>query len=154
MEENKIETLSIKIDDKTTLYVEKNLDNDFAEFMVFIKKNDGFIQDLARIGQEISYNESLGDLEKIPCEYYVKVYADEMQEDYTDEFTIKEYKEPDVSEWRDHEDGSGALYVNGEKRASYDLSTKEICLNGEWQSINDWLTISVDKVHEYIKSHV
>ena len=87
------QSMFINIDNETKLYVEKNTDNDFAEFMVFIKKNDGSIQDLARVGQDIIYDEKIGDIVKVPNEYYVKVYADEIQEDYTDEFIVKEYKE-------------------------------------------------------------
>lgn len=96
------QSMYINIDDETKLYAEKNTDNDFAEFMVFIKKQDGTIQDLARVGQDIIYDEEIGDLRKVPEEYYIKVYADETQEDYTDEFIVKEYKENETDkgdEW-------------------------------------------------------
>lgn len=87
--------ISIRINKDTELIAEKNIDNGFAEMMVFLKKANGSIQDLARVGQDIEYSEETQDLEIIPGEYYVKVYADELQEDYTHDFIVKEYKEED-----------------------------------------------------------
>ncbi|MBR0420252.1 MAG: hypothetical protein IJI66_13915 [Erysipelotrichaceae bacterium] len=91
--EHEKEFISLPVDEDTTLYAEKNNENGFLEMMVYIKKGDGSIQDLARAGQDFKPDERLDDIVGIPGLYYVVVYADENQEDWTNEFTIKEYKE-------------------------------------------------------------
>ena len=71
------------------LVAEANTD-DYKEIFVGLTDiNGNWMQDLVIIGEKYKYNEA-GEKESIPGVYTVKVYADEMREDYTDEFEIKE----------------------------------------------------------------
>lgn len=87
------ERIVIDMPNGTKLVAETIADLDYKELFVGLEDKDGtWIQDLVVVGEKYRYNRS-GVKETIDNEYSVKVYSDEYSEDYTHEFSIREYKE-------------------------------------------------------------
>lgn len=63
----------------------------YNEIYVFIEKDGCVWQDLVIAGEQYCYENH--EIVRQRGEYFVKVYANEQTEDYTDEFTIKQYEE-------------------------------------------------------------
>lgn len=62
------------------------------EIYVSVEKNGELCQDLAWIGQNC-YCDALDNIHHIPNEFFVKVFADENREEWTEEFIIKKHEE-------------------------------------------------------------
>lgn len=74
------------------LVVDPSVAPEFREVYVGIEKDGELWQDLAWIGQNC-YGDARGNIHLIPNEFFVKVFANENREEWTDEFIIKKYKE-------------------------------------------------------------
>lgn len=86
--ENNNRRLVIKVSDNLNLVVEKNIDNDYKEFNIFLENSEGVVeQDLAVVGCDYTYNDNL-EVQIIPDKFTAKIYGDENNEDYTNEFKI------------------------------------------------------------------
>ena len=81
----------IKIDlgDNRYLVAEANPEPDYREIFVYLEKDGVVHQDLAIVGQEYEYT---NDGTKFYDAFSIKVYADHENEDFTDDFTVEEYK--------------------------------------------------------------
>ena len=85
-----MDELEIKLDEHTSLTAWKN--PDYNEISIYIKKDGYILQDLALVRQKHNHDDG-DEIIHIPGEYEVLVWADENDEDYTNLFEIKEYKE-------------------------------------------------------------
>lgn len=65
------------------------VDQDFREIYVYLEKNGVIWQDLAVVGEQYYIPAHSNSIEHVNGEYYVKVWANHLSEDITDEFTIK-----------------------------------------------------------------
>lgn len=94
-----MDKIEIDLGNGVSLCAESGESTGYNEFYVYIKKDGVVWQDLAIIGEQWCYDmvRCHGRLTSTKVrqrgEYYVKVYANELSEDYTDEFTIKQYEE-------------------------------------------------------------
>lgn len=69
-------------------------DLEYREIYIYLEDCNGVpIQDLAIVGNKYIYDGH--DIKLIDDEFYVDVYADENQEDYTNTFDIRKYREED-----------------------------------------------------------
>jgi len=96
--------IKIELGDGKKIVAEPNWNEDFKEICVWLEDSDGnMIQDLAIIGEEVEeHKEPLDDgsgyiyfTTPIHDNYYIRVYGDENNEDFTDEFMVGAYKEED-----------------------------------------------------------
>ena len=85
--------IEIPLGDDIRLIAETNTADGYKEIVVGHKKGDVYWQDLAVIGEAYHYD----DIHDGPVldhgKYIVRVYSDEGIDDYTDKFTIEQYKE-------------------------------------------------------------
>ena len=94
--------IKIKLDDGKYIVAEPNWDeDDYKEICVWLEDKDGnMIQDLAIIGEKVEeHKEPLDDGSGyiyfnrfVHDNYYIRVYGDENDENYTNEFEVKAYK--------------------------------------------------------------
>lgn len=82
--------MRIKLDDNTYLCAEPTAEP-YKEIAVYIEKNGQVWQDLAIVGEKYHYEG--GSVVNENGNYTVHVYADANSEDYTNTFSIEEYKE-------------------------------------------------------------
>jgi len=86
--------IKIDLDNGTKLVAETGF-VDYNEIYVFIEDKDGLAkQDLAIVGQEFVYGEDDKVINK-DGQFSVKVYEDETNENWTEDFHILEYREED-----------------------------------------------------------
>lgn len=89
--------IKIELGDGKKIVAEPNWDSDFKELCVWLEDEEGnMIQDLAIIGEDYDYGNSdePNVVNVIPKHdnYFICVYGDEYDEDYTDKFKVKAYK--------------------------------------------------------------
>lgn len=74
------------------IVAEKGSDYDYNEMFIYLEDKDGrCIQDLVIVGQAYHYDENLDVVQDDSI--FVRVFADERNEDYTHQFDIGVYKE-------------------------------------------------------------
>lgn len=74
------------------LVVDKSEVEAFRDVYVGVEKDGELWQDLAWIGQNC-YCDAMDSIYQIEDEFFVKVFADENREEWTDEFIIKRHEE-------------------------------------------------------------
>lgn len=90
--EDIVNKLSLKLDENVSLVAEKNIDNGYKEIFLGIESKEGvWLQDLAIIGQNYHYDKT-GEVVQNPNQYSVKVFGNENEEDFTEEFLIGTYE--------------------------------------------------------------
>lgn len=62
------------------------------EIYVSLEKDGDLCQDLVWVGQNC-YCDARDNIHHIPNEFFVKVFADENREEWTEEYIIKKYEE-------------------------------------------------------------
>ena len=75
-----------------TLVVDQSVAPEFREVYVSVEKDGELWQDLAWIGQNC-YCDARDNIHHIPNEFFVKVFANENREEWTDDFLIKKHEE-------------------------------------------------------------
>lgn len=93
--------IKIELGDGKKIVAEPNWDDMYKELCVWLEDEDGnMIQDLAIIGEDYKYCEDavadgsgyIGYNKPIHDNYYICVYGDENDEDYTQKIRVKAYK--------------------------------------------------------------
>ena len=79
--------------DNLQLIVERNLDPGYNEVFVGLERNGVWVQDLAIVGQQYHYGDDCNVIGENGMR--VLVYADAENEDYTHEFKIDVYHDPE-----------------------------------------------------------
>lgn len=92
-DEGELNKISVPLGDGYTLEASRNPDDDYKEIFVYLKKDSLVTQDLAIISERYGYDEEHGNVVPIHGIYDVKVYADPMDENYTDQFIFGRYEE-------------------------------------------------------------
>ena len=83
----------IPLDNGYELVAERNSDTDYKEIFVFLRKDGVATQDLAIIAEQYSYDEAR--VVPIHGAYSVKVYSEPDNEDFTYDFGIGRWEDPE-----------------------------------------------------------
>lgn len=147
-----MKSVQIPIRDNLTLCAEDNSSSGYREICIGLMEDGVWKQDLAIVGQKYHYKDG-NEEPSFDDGFTVKAFSLPYNEDFTHCFTIGEYKDR-IFEWKDYDDKSGALYIDDSLFAKYDLVTGEIAMRGITYSTNDWLNVSVERVHAFVEAHV
>lgn len=91
-EEDNSNKMSIPIGNGYSLVCERNTDPNFnKEFFLYVEKDGVFVQDLASVSLDYEINNDL-ETKYDASKFLMRLYLDELDEDYTNEYRVNLYK--------------------------------------------------------------